>query len=70
MSIDRKPTNRVRELREARGWSQHDLAMRAGMTAKTIHNVERGRGPSLDTAMAIAAVLGQPVEEIFPVIPA
>ena len=33
----------IRELREAKGWTQLDLAFRVGVTLSTISNWERGR---------------------------
>ena len=34
---------RLRELREARGWTQHQLAAAAGVTAAAVKSLERGR---------------------------
>jgi transcriptional regulator with XRE-family HTH domain len=33
----------IRELREERGWSQFELAVRAGVTPGTVGNWERGK---------------------------
>lgn len=33
----------IRELRERMGWTQQDLASQAGVTAATIHRMEKGR---------------------------
>lgn len=63
--IDRRP-NRIRELRTARGWSQHTLAVAARITAKTVYRIERGEPPSFDAARAIAAALETSVEDVFP----
>lgn len=35
--------NRLRELREGRGWSQAELSRRANMNASTIGQIENGR---------------------------
>lgn len=39
---------RVREIREALGWSQDYLADVSGVTQKTISRIERGVGKSID----------------------
>jgi transcriptional regulator with XRE-family HTH domain len=60
---------RVRTLREARGWSQRELARRVGLTSKTISNYERGeRGvkePPLSTVQALAEVFGVTVIDLL-----
>ncbi len=33
----------IRELREAQGWTQLDLAYKLGVTPSTVYNWERGR---------------------------
>ncbi|MCW8926428.1 MAG: helix-turn-helix transcriptional regulator [Xanthomonadales bacterium] len=58
--------NRVRELREARGLTQAELAARSGCTRQTIIMLEKEKYvPSLSLAFAVAAVLGDRVEEVF-----
>jgi transcriptional regulator with XRE-family HTH domain len=58
--------NRLRELREAAGLTQMDLAHQAGLTVGTISQLERGENiPLVTTAGAIARVLGVPVEALF-----
>ncbi len=45
----------IRQLREARGWSQLELANRIGVTPSTVYNWERGRSePSASTLRQIA----------------
>ena len=56
--------DRVRELREARGWSQAHLAEASGISARTIQRVETRHAYSGETAMALASVLGVPVAEL------
>jgi transcriptional regulator with XRE-family HTH domain len=60
---------RVKELREARGWSQEQLARRVGVNAKTIYNYESGaRGakePPLSTVQALADAFGVTLEELL-----
>jgi putative molybdopterin biosynthesis protein len=58
--------NRVRERREARGFSQVALAGRTLLTRQSIGAIEAGRvTPSVDVALRLAAVLDCPVEELF-----
>lgn len=60
------PPNNLRELREAAGLSQRQLADAVGLTDQTISNIERGaRTPSVETALTIARVLGVSVERVF-----
>ena len=35
--------NRIRAARQAHGWTQSELAVKAGISARTIHAVEKGR---------------------------
>ncbi|HEY3283890.1 MAG TPA: helix-turn-helix domain-containing protein [Armatimonadota bacterium] len=59
-------TNRIRELRTEKGWSQADLAERLGVSRQTANALEAGRtDPSLSLAFRISWVLGRPLEEIF-----
>jgi transcriptional regulator with XRE-family HTH domain len=39
---------RLRELRDARGWTQVELAERAGVTRATVSRIEGGKVASLD----------------------
>jgi molybdate-binding protein/DNA-binding XRE family transcriptional regulator len=57
---------RVRELREAAGWSQQELAARSGLSRALVSAVETARvTPSTAAALALARSFGKPVEEIF-----
>lgn len=59
-------TNRIRELRKARGWRQEDLAAALGVSRQTIIAIENDKyNPSLELAMKLARTLGLAVEEIF-----
>ncbi len=59
-------TNRLREERAARGWTQAELADRAGVSRKTINTVENGVFvPSTILALRLARVLERPVEALF-----
>ena len=58
--------NRLRELRDARGWSQGELAQRLEVSRQTINALETGKyDPSLPLAFRIARLFGAPVETIF-----
>ncbi|MCL3861819.1 substrate-binding domain-containing protein [Actinotalea sp. K2] len=56
----------VETARLARGWSQTELARRAGVTRQLVGTVETGRhAPRVDAALALARALDAPVEELF-----
>ena len=57
---------RVRELREASGLTQADLADRVGVTRQTILYVEKGEyNPSLELAWRVAREFDARVEDVF-----
>jgi DNA-binding XRE family transcriptional regulator len=57
---------RVRELRKARGFSQEELAHRAGIHWTYLGGIERGeRNPALVNIVRIARALKVPVAELF-----
>ncbi|MEO0607362.1 MAG: helix-turn-helix transcriptional regulator [Pseudomonadota bacterium] len=60
-------TNRVRDLREAKGhMSQSALAKEIGVTRQTIIAIEQGKySPSLESAFRIARVFGVGLEDVF-----
>ena len=58
--------NRLRESREAKGWTQAELAERIGVSRKTVNTVENGVFvPSTVVALKLAGALGCAVEELF-----
>jgi putative transcriptional regulator len=58
--------NRLRELREAQGWSQGALAEQLAVSRQTVNALETGKyDPSLPLAFRIARMFGQPIEQIF-----
>ena len=58
--------NRVKELRETRGWTQQELADAVGVSRQSINSIERQRyEPSLSLALTFARVFGRPTDEIF-----
>ncbi|HEX7069311.1 MAG TPA: helix-turn-helix transcriptional regulator [Rhodothermales bacterium] len=59
-------TNRVKELRSERDWTQSDLADRLDVSRQTVHAIEVGKyDPSLPLAFKIARVFGLTIEDVF-----
>jgi transcriptional regulator with XRE-family HTH domain len=58
---------RIRELRQARGWNQTELAARAGLRQGTIANLETGArdNPTRETLDKLAAAFGIGVPELL-----
>jgi len=62
----RRPDDRLRLTRLARGHSQGDLARAAGITRQAISGIESGRwSPSLEVALSLARALDSSVEDLF-----
>ena len=58
--------NRIRELREARGWSQGELGAQLCVSRQTINALERGRyAPSLALAFKISRLFELAIEQVF-----
>ena len=58
--------NRLRELREAKGLTQAQLADLIGVSRKTVNTVENGVFvPSTVVALKLAKALGSSVEDLF-----
>lgn len=56
---------RIRELREAREWTQYALAERAGISRWSVYRAELAtHSPSLDHLALIAAALGVPLTHL------
>lgn len=59
-------TNRLRELRGERGWSQADLGERLGVSRQSVNAIETGRfDPSLPLAFKLARLFGLAIEAMF-----
>jgi transcriptional regulator with XRE-family HTH domain len=57
--------NRLRELREARGWSQSGLALAARVSRTSVGKYERGTAhPRPETLKSLAAALGVEVSDL------
>ncbi|MGY6501105.1 MAG: substrate-binding domain-containing protein [Acidimicrobiales bacterium] len=56
----------IRELRTSSGWTQAELAERAGVSRQLVAAVEAGRhSPNVVAALALARAVGRSVEELF-----
>lgn len=53
---------RVREARDARGWSQEEFAERAGVSRPSIARIERGDDVSTATLVKVTGALGLSVD--------
>jgi len=66
LDVSQNVRNRVKELREERGWTQQELARMAGVSRQSINSIERDRYvPSLPLALTFARLFARPTEEIF-----
>jgi transcriptional regulator with XRE-family HTH domain len=66
----KKPTllgKRIKKLREAKGWTQLELAIKAGLSPSNLAAVEQGQiaDPRTSTTTAIASALGVDVAELL-----
>lgn len=58
--------NRLKDLRNERGWTQADLAQRVSVSRQTINAIEKGKfDPSLPTAFRLAKLFDLKIEDIF-----
>jgi len=59
--------NRVRELREARGWTQRELAERLGFSTSAVCGLENpSRSLRLPTLRKVSKALGVAVRDLLP----
>ncbi len=66
MNAEMQLTNRVKSYRVARGWSQDELAQRAGISRASVSAIETERlSPSAAAALTLAAAFQCRVEDIF-----
>ena len=58
--------NRLKEIREGKGWSQGELARRLGVSRQTINAVETDKyDPSLSLALRMAKLFAVDVPDLF-----
>jgi len=66
LDMSEKITNRVKELRGERGWTQQQLATAVGVSRQSINSIERNRYvPSLPLALKFAEVFECATDAIF-----
>src|SRR6266498_2213875 len=58
----------IRQLRDAHGWTQEQLARQAGITITCLSNLERGatHDPNIETIAGLAAAFGLQPSELDP----
>jgi len=61
--------SRIRAARQAMGWTQTELAQRAGVSARTVHAVEKGRTCRQATKRLILTALGVPWDQRYDYFP-
>ena len=58
--------NRVKELRDALGWTQQQLADAVGVSRQSINSIERNRYvPSLELALTFGRVFAVSTDDLF-----
>ena len=58
--------NRLRDLRDARGWSQGELALQLEVSRQTVNALDTGKyDPSLPLAVRIARLFDCRIEDVF-----
>jgi putative transcriptional regulator len=58
--------NRLKEFRQAKGWSQQELGDRLEISRQSVIAIETGKyDPSLPLAFRLARLFEKPIEEIF-----
>ncbi len=66
LDMTEKITNRVKELRGKRGWTQQQLATAVGVSRQSINSIERNRYvPSLPLALKFAEIFECATDAIF-----
>lgn len=66
MNSHLKLKNRIKEMRQERGWSQTELAKKAGSTQNTISSLETGQySPTAFLAAVLCAVFDCKFEDLF-----
>ena len=60
------PSDRVKEMRERKAWSQGHLADAAGLNIRTVQRIEAGEPCSYETVLSLAAALNVDVSQLEP----
>lgn len=55
----------IKQRRLDRGWSQEDLALHSGLSARTIQRIESGQKAGLESLKSLAAVFETTVSELM-----
>jgi len=64
--MNERVRNRIRELREKKGWTQQDVAAEVGVSRQSIISIEHDRYvPSLALALKLARLFGRPPGDLF-----
>ena len=62
IEVDGITEHPIRTLRKERGWTQHDLERRSGVTVRTLSRIEQGyRSPHRSTRYRILRAFGLPM---------
>ncbi|RYZ15177.1 MAG: XRE family transcriptional regulator [Alphaproteobacteria bacterium] len=70
INLEKRVGMAVAAAREALGWSQADLAEKAGIHETSVSNLERGKKePSLGTLTKVANAFGCPLQDLLPPAP-
>ena len=57
----------IKATRQKKGYTQQELGERIGRTSESLSNIERAKSlPSVETLVALSAVLDLPMEAFFP----
>lgn len=62
--MSNKYTNEIKNIRESLGWSQSELARRAGVTSAAISKIESGTSPSYEVLIKLSKALGVSVSAL------
>jgi putative transcriptional regulator len=66
LSMGTEVHNRVRALRQEKGWTQQELAEAVGVSRQSINSIECNRYvPSLPLALAFSRIFDRPTDDIF-----
>lgn len=58
--------NRIKEYREALGWSQEQLARKSGVSRSAVSEAESGAHvPTLEAALRLSEALGVSMDKLF-----